>query len=166
MFAQEGATLVTLNTQEEPQGNETALDGNQYFEYAFESSSARMTLAAVAYKRASDEHIREFARDIIKTENDLRHREKALAEKRSIRRPDNSSWAGQACNLARAHEDEVNGTFVACMISIIEKDIDILRRVAECEDRWVRLLASERLTIAEDQLSQLKAIRSKTVTAN
>lgn len=164
VLAQDGATLVTLSTRAD-QDDETALEANHYFEYAFESSAARVALAAIAYKRASDEHIREFARGMIKAENDFRHREKALAEKHSFRRTGNSPSPGSACNLASAHEEEFNATFVTCTISLLEKDIEILRRTAECEDRWVRLLASERLTVAEDQLAQLRAIRNRTLVA-
>ena len=169
VFAQTGsATLVSVSTSERVDENlreqEEATNVTDHFlSYSLQASPAKLSLAKLAVARGGCEEIRHFGLTMMKEEEDLAKKLKPLAAKRNIYPPfkPDANESNEFSNLSAYKSEEFDNKFVDQAILVLEKDVKMLRRATECEDRWVRLLASERLPLVENQLAQLKFIKGK-----
>jgi len=167
LFAQGGsASLVSMSRDaddEQVSTKETTYNADHFLSYALNASPAKLSLARLAAERGSCEEIRDLGIMMMKEEDEVAKKVKVLAAKRSIYPP--HKFDANALNeFGNLHEDvpaEFDKQFVVRAISVLEKDVDMLRHATECEDRWVRLLASERLPLVEQQLAQLRFIRER-----
>jgi hypothetical protein len=95
---------------------------------------------------------------MMKGEDEADDQVKALAVKRNIYPPKASVSEYGQFDFSDDKSADFDEKFSIYAISFLEEELDMLRHAAECEDRWVRLLASDRLPVVENQLAQLRII--------
>ena len=167
-FAQiSGASLASLTSVDLTEKNsdverENSFGADQFLSYSLNASIVKRSLAKLATEHGSSEEIRSLGSLMMKAESDVFGKIKQLAVKRHVRMP--AKTIGDATGLADIPKDQstdFDKKFLTEVIRVLEQDIEMLRRGSECEDRWVRLLASEHLVRTEYQLAQLKLIKEK-----
>jgi predicted outer membrane protein len=167
LFAQaEAATLVSVSSTEMADENrleqEELTKATDYFlSYSLQASPSKLSLAKLAATRGGCDEIRAFGWTVMKEEDDLAKKLKPLAAKRSIYPPFKLD-ENPPNEFSSLSAPEFDKKFVDQAILVLENDVKMLRRATECEDRWVRMLASERLPLVENQLAQLRIFKGKT----
>ena len=172
VHAQTGsAALVSLSQHvTESENSESAEERNtdEILFYFLKSCPQRCSMARLAQERGNCEELRELGYVMMQGEREVEKKYQDLAAKRHVYAPHKPSeeFAGSLDHLPQQKCAEFDRQFVAGAIALLEKDIQMLRRASECEDRWVRLLASDQLPVVEARLVRLKSISEKSATTN
>jgi len=152
-----------LEADDIDEGDATANYTAAYLSYSLRTSPIKISLAQISVERGSSEEIRSIARQMISDEAVLNKKLKTIGEKHRIFAPIkmDDAFLDDRKQMRTLSPSEIDRQFVDRTIVILEEDIAMLRRASECEDRWVRMIASEELPRVEGQWAALKAIRDK-----
>jgi predicted outer membrane protein len=168
-FAQSTASLVSLTSLEAEEKNSDVEDADsygtdQFLSYSLKASLAKRSLARLATTQGSCAEIRSLGKEMLKVEDSAMEELRRLAAKRGLYASDTKpeNLQERSANLPSEQSVEFDKKFVSEAIRLLEHDVDMLRRGSECDDRWVRLMASDQLVRVEHHLAQLRLIREKT----
>jgi predicted outer membrane protein len=168
VYGQTGdAALVSIShdvVESEVSKTEAERETDEILTYFLRSGPAKCSMAKLAQERGDCEALRDLGFSMMQTEREASKKIQMIAAKRHLYAPHkpSSEWSADLDKLPHAKCPEFDKQFAAGAITWLEKDIQMLRRAAECQDRWVRLVASDQLPIVQNELAQLKLIGDKT----
>jgi predicted outer membrane protein len=142
---------------------EAERETDEILTYFLRSGPAKCSMAKLAQERGDCEALRDLGFSMMQTEREASKKIQMIAAKRHLYAPykPSAEWSADLNKLPQQKCPEFDKQFTAGAITKLEDDVRILRRASECQDRWVRLVASDQLPIVESELAQLKMIRDK-----
>jgi predicted outer membrane protein len=167
VYGQTGtAALVSLSpdvVESEVSEAEAERETDEILTYFLRSGPTKCSMAKLAQERGDCDELRDLGSSMIQTEREASKKIQMIAAKRHLYAPHKPSneWSVDSDKLPQHKCPEFDKQFTADAIAWLENDVRMLRRASECQDRWVRLVASDQLPIVESELSQLKVIRDK-----
>jgi predicted outer membrane protein len=114
----------------------------------------------LAIKKSKTTAIRDFAVKMLNEDERLLRETNALASKLDITTPTHSSDRARP-ELERADGSDFDEKYAKIMASDIERDVEMFRAAAECDDRWVRAFAAANMSLIENRLVQIRSINLK-----
>ena len=159
-IGQEVATVSLASMRSEVTVDEKSSE-DQLEDFLTTSANTAATNIAdctLALKKCSTNTIKVFSMEVMKEQQALMKKIKALALKNEIIIPFDS-FVKRNNNLSELSANaKFDAIFMQKITSTLETNVATFRAASECDDRWVRLFIADSLPILESQLAKARAL--------
>jgi len=135
-----------------------AMASEDFITTSANSTAVNIADCTMALRRCNANPVKTFSVELMKEQQGLMKKIKALAFKNDIIIPFDS-FVKRNNTLAQLSDDSnFDATFLQKTITTLEANILTFRSAIECDDRWVRLFVADSLPLLEDQLARARSL--------